>query len=522
MAHPRTANSAAKPGVSPYVVALVVSMATFMEVLDTSIANVSLRHIAGNLGAGQDESAWVLTSYLVANAIIIPISGWMSSTFGRKRFYMSCVALFTISSLFCGLAPSLGMLLFFRVLQGAGGGGLAPSEQSILADTFPPEQYGIAFAIWGLAVVVAPAIGPTLGGWITDNFSWRWIFFINIPVGLLSMFLTYELVQDPPAHVEKLRQRRLAGGGRVDYMGFIWTVIGFGALQVVLDKGQEDDWFGSPFICAFMAIAVIGIVLLVIWETLIVDDPMVDIPLLTNPNLSSSMVLQFVVGFILTATTVLLPQFVQQLLGYNATNAGLILMPGGVTLMFMMPIAGRLVTRVKPQFLMAFGLLMTSGSMFYLTGFNTQVSFEHTVWVRIIQCVGLPLFFIPLNTIAYGNLPPGKNNNASAMMALMRNLGGSIGISIAFTLLTRRTQLHQERLSAHVTHFYQPFVQMMKASGGFTRDNIIRFYGAIEQQATMLAYLDVFKVMGIGCLLVVGLIAMMRPVKRKPGAAMAH
>src|SRR5580700_5507605 len=235
----RTPNSAAKPGVSPWAVALVVSMATFMEVLDTSIANVSLRHIAGNLGAGQDESTWVLTSYLVANAIIIPISGWLSSILGRKTFYMSCVALFTISSLFCGLAPSLGWLLVFRVLQGAGGGGLAPSEQSILADTFPKEYFGMAFAIWGIAVVVAPAIGPTLGGWITDNFSWRWIFFINIPVGCLSLFLTWRLVQDPPAVLEKIRLRRKEGF-KVDYTGFALTVVGLGALQVVLDKGQED------------------------------------------------------------------------------------------------------------------------------------------------------------------------------------------------------------------------------------------------------------------------------------------
>jgi DHA2 family multidrug resistance protein len=521
MAMMRTAHSAAKPGVSPYVVALVVSMATFMEVLDTSIANVSLRHIAGNLGAGQDEGAWVLTSYLVANAIIIPITGWMSSAFGRKRFYMTCVALFTISSLMCGLAPSLGMLLFFRVLQGAGGGGLAPSEQSILADTFPPEKFGIAFAIWGVAVVVAPAIGPTLGGWITDNFSWRWIFFINVPVGVLSLFLTYNVVQDSPGHVETRRNRQKSGF-KVDYMGFVWTVIGFGALQIVLDKGQEDDWFGSPFICVLSVIAVITLVLLVIWETMIVDDPMVDIPLLTNPNLSSSMVLQFVVGFILTATTVLLPQMVQSLLGYNATNAGLILMPGGLLLIVMMPIAGTLVTKIKPQFLMAFGLMMTAGSMFYLTGFDAQVSFGHMVGVRIIQCCGLPLFFLPLNTIAYGNLPPGKNNNASAMMALMRNLGGSIGISVAFTLLTRRTQLHQERLSATATHFYQPFVQMMNSRGGFTPNNILRFYSAVGQQANMLAYLDVYKIMGIGCLVVIVLILAMRPVKRKPGAVMAH
>jgi DHA2 family multidrug resistance protein len=520
MAMYRTFNSAAKPGVSPWVVALVVSMATFMEVLDTSIANVSLRHIAGNLGAGQNESTWVLTSYLVANAIIIPISGWCSSVMGRKRFYMTCVALFTISSFFCGIAPSLGMLLFFRVLQGAGGGGLAPSEQSILADTFPPEYFGMAFAIWGIAVVVAPAIGPTLGGWITDNFSWRWIFFINVPVGCLSMFLTQNLVQDSPAAEEKRRARK--GTFRVDYTGFALTVVGLGALQVVLDKGQEDDWFGSAFICAFAAIALLGILGLVLWETLVVDDPIVDIPLLVNRNLSSSMVLQFVVGFILTSTTVLLPQYVQTLLGYNATNAGLILMPGGIALMIAMPIAGKLVTRVQPKLMMAFGLGMTAFSMFYLTGFNTQVSFDHLIWVRVFQCIGLPLFFIPLNTIAYGNLPPGKNNNASAMMSLMRNLGGGIGISIAITLLTRRTQMHQERLSSKATHFYQPFVHFMNAAGGFTQHNLINFYGEIQQQATMLAYLDVFKIMGIGCLAVIGLILLLRRTRKGSAPVAAH
>jgi DHA2 family multidrug resistance protein len=517
----RTPNSAAKPGVSPWVIALVVSMATFMEVLDTSIANVSLRHIAGNLGAGLDESTWVLTSYLVANAIIIPISGWLSSVMGRKPFYMTCVAVFTISSFLCGLAPSLGFLLFFRVLQGAGGGGLAPSEQSILADTFPPEYFGMAFAIWGVAVVVAPALGPTLGGWITDNFSWRWIFFINIPVGCLSLFLSGALLQDPPSVKEKVRKQRETGI-KVDYVGFALTVIGFGALQVVLDKGQEDDWFGSPFICFFAAVAVLGLIAMVLWETVAVDEPMVDIPLLANRNLSSSMILQFVVGFILSSTTVLLPQYVQQLLGYNATNAGLILMPGGLVLMFMMPIAGRLVNSVTPKLLMAFGLLMTAGSMFYLTGFNTLVSFEHVIWVRVFQCVGLPLFFIPLNTIAYGNLPPGKNNNASAMMSLMRNLGGGIGISIAATLLVRRTQLHQERLSSHATHFYEPFVHYMDAAGGFTSKNLNGFYLMLQQQATMLAYLDVFKIMGIGCLVVIALILLMRRVKKGSGAVMAH
>jgi len=518
---PRSPNSAAKPGINPWLVAVTISMATFMEVLDTSIANVSLPHIAGNLGAGKDEATWVLTSYLVSNAIIIPISGWLSSILGRKTFYMTCVALFTISSFLCGIAPSLGWLLFFRVLQGAGGGGLAPSEQAMLADTFPGKYFGQAFAIYGVAVVVAPAIGPALGGWITDNYHWRWIFFINIPVGLLSFFLTYHLVQDPPSAVEATKRER-AKGVRVDYTGFALTVLGFGALQVVLDKGQEDDWFGSKFICIFAALTVIGIAGLIIWETMVVDNPIVDLPLLANRNLSTSMILQFVVGFILTSTTVLIPQFVQQILGYNATNAGLILMPGGFALMFMMPVAGNLVSKIQPKFLMAFGLLLTAASMYWLTGFNTEVAFRNLAYVRVLQCIGLPLFFIPLNTIAYGNLPPGKSNNASAMMNLMRNLGGSIGISLAITLLARRTQLHQDRLAANASRAFRPFVNYMNAAGGFTTKNLTGFYNIVQTQATMLSYLDVFKIFTIGTLAIVTLVLLLRRVKRSEKPVMAH
>ncbi len=463
----------------------------------------------------------MLTSYLVSNAIVIPISGWLSSILGRKTFYMTCVALFTVSSFFCGIAPSLGMLLFFRVLQGAGGGGLAPSEQAMLADTFPGKYFGQAFAIYGVAVVVAPAIGPTLGGWITDNFSWRWIFFINIPVGLISLFLTYHLVQDPPAAVEATKRER-SRGIRIDYVGFAFTAVAFGALQVVLDKGQEDDWFGSSFICFFAVVTVIGLTGLVIWETLVVDNPIVDLPLLANRGLSMSMVLQFVVGFILNSTTVLIPQFVQQILGYNATQAGLVLMPGGLALMVMMPVAGALVGKIQPKYLMAVGLTATAASMYWLTGFNTQIAFHHLVYVRALQCIGLPLFFVPLNTIAYGNLPPGKSNSASSMMNLMRNLGGGIGISVAGTLLVRRAQMHQDRLASHVSRGYQPFVNHLNAIGGFTRTNVFGFYRLVQKQATMLSYLDVFKMFTIGVLIVVGLVLLLPRVKRRGTPVMAH
>ncbi len=521
MAFPRTPNSAAKPGVNPWLVAVVVSIATFMEVLDTSIANVALGHIAGNLGAGENEATWVLTSYLVANAIIIPISGWLSSVLGRKRFYMMCVVIFTVSSFLCGMATSLGMLLLFRILQGAGGGGLAPSEQAMLADTFPGRYFGMAFAIYGMSVVLAPALGPTLGGWITDNYSWRWIFFMNVPVGLVSLYLTGRLIQDPPSAVEATKRER-ASGIRVDYMGFALTVLAFGCLQVVLDKGQEEDWFGSTFICVFMGLMLIGFVGLIVWETMVVKNPIVDIPLLANANLATSMVLMLVVGFILNSTTVLIPLFAQQLLGYNATYAGMSLMPGGLVLILMFPLAGQLVRRVQPKYMMAVGLMILTASLYHLSGFETQVSFEHLAWARVIQCVGLPLFFIPLNTIAYSNLPAGKSNNASAMMNLMRNLGGGIGIAVATTLLTRRTQVHQADIAVSATRFYRPFVNHMHAMGGFTQKNIVGFYDTVQVQAAMLSYLDVFRIMTIVCIIVIGLVLMLRRVKNSEQAAVTH
>jgi DHA2 family multidrug resistance protein len=508
--------------INPWFIAVTVSMATFMEVMDTSIANVSLGHIAGNLGAGSDEATWVLTSYLVANAIILPISGWLASVLGRKRFYMSCVALFTISSILCGLAPSLNWLLFFRVIQGIGGGGLAPSEQSILADTFAPAQRGMAFAIYGLAVVFAPAIGPTLGGWITDNYSWRWIFFINIPVGIVSLLLSYRLVHDSPqAKFEKAEVWK--NGLSIDYIGFGLVALGLGCLQVFLDKGQEDDWFGSTFICWFAGLAIFGIVAAIIWELGVAHKPIVDLRLLARPSFFFSNMLMFCVGFVLNSTTVMIPQFVQQILGYNATNAGLILMGGGFVLMVMMPIVGNLIRVVQPKYLMFVGLLITSMAMFHLTGFNTEVSFNHLAMARIFQCIGLPLFFVPLNTIAYSDLPPGKSNNASALMNLMRNLGGGVGISVAITLLERRTQMHTNRLASHTSMFDPMFRDRLASmthlfiSRGYGPNEahtqaLMMLYRTVEQQAAMNSYLDVFKVMAVGCLSVVGLVLFLRKI----------
>jgi DHA2 family multidrug resistance protein len=506
--------AAPKTTINPWLIAVIVSMATFMEVLDTSIANVSLTHIAGNLGASQDEATWVLTSYLVSNAIVMPISGWLSNVMGRKRFYMSCVALFTISSFLCGFAPSLGWLLFFRVLQGAGGGGLAPSEQAILADTFSAKQRGMAFAVYGLAVVVAPAIGPTLGGWITDNYNWRWIFYINVPVGCLSLFLTDLFVTD--SEQSKKEQANVWKGGlHIDYVGFVLVALGLGSLQVVLDKGQEDDWFGSNFIIIFSIIAVVGLISMFIWETLISEEPIVDLRLLKQPNFLLSNMLMFVVGFILTSTTQLMPQFVQQLLGYDATSAGLTLMGGGFMLMLMMPMAGFLVSRVQPKWLILVGILGTSAAMYNLTFLDTQVPFHSLFDARIFQCIFLPLFFIPINTLAYSDLPPGRSNNASALLNLSRNLGGAIGISLATTLITRRSQFHMERLSAHLTPFDRPYQHSMKIlTNALGHQGALQtMYNSLQQQAAMLSYLDVFKIMSLACLPVAIGVLFFRKVK---------
>src|SRR5580658_8663908 len=309
--------------VNPWLIAVVVSIATFMEVLDTSIANVSLQHIAGSMSASQDESTWVLTSYLVSNAIVLPISGWLATVIGRKRFYMMCVAMFTASSLLCGFAPSLGWLIVFRIIQGIGGGGLQPSEQAILADTFTPKQRGQAFAVYGIAVVVAPAIGPTLGGWITDNFSWRWIFFINVPVGIISLMLVSHLLKESAASIAQTRAIR-SRGFKVDYIGFSFVALGLGSLQVVLDKGQEDDWLSSNFILFFTIVATIGIIGAILWE-FHTEDPIVDLPLLKRFNFAFTNIMMFSIGFILFGTTQLLPQYTQSLLGYTATQAGLVI-----------------------------------------------------------------------------------------------------------------------------------------------------------------------------------------------------
>ncbi|MGA9388858.1 MAG: DHA2 family efflux MFS transporter permease subunit [Candidatus Sulfotelmatobacter sp.] len=513
-----------RPAVNPWIIAITVTLATFMEVLDTSIANVALPHIAGSLSAGQDESTWVLTSYLVSNAIVLPLSGWLSSIMGRKNFYMSCVALFTVSSFMCGLAPNLAALIFFRVLQGAGGGGLQPSEQAILADTFAPAKRGMAFAIYGVAVVTAPAIGPTLGGWITDNFTWRWIFFINIPVGIISILLTSRLIQDPPY----FRRRKLSET-KIDYVGLGFVALGLGTLQVVLDKGQREDWFESHFIVILSVIAAVSLIFVIYWEWTH-KDPIIDLHLFRDRTFGISNLLMFMLGFALLGSTLLLPLFMQTLLGYTAERSGLALMPGGFTIMLLLPLVGFLLSRYSPRWLLVFGLVMLSTSLFNMTRFDLQIDFRTAAIARIVQAAGMAFLFVPINTAAYAFLPRDKNNAASGLMNLARNIGGSVGISLVTTMLDRRTQVHLNDLSRHLSasnpafqSMLQGTAQAMRAHGAnaafATQQAYALIEGTVQRQATMLAYIDDFRFLGWAILAMVPLVFVMK--KSKPGGGIA-
>ena len=487
---------------NPWFIAIAVALTTFMEVLDISIANVSLRHIAGDLSAGQDESTWVLTSYLVANAIVLPISGWLSSLMGRRRFYMLCVALFTASSLLCGLALNLPMLILFRTLQGIGGGGLQPCSQAILADTFPPAKRGMAFAVYGITTVLAPAIGPTIGGWITDTFTWRWIFLINVPVGILSLYLTTRLVFDPP-HFAQQRSALLARGFKIDYIGFALLSLGFGCLQIVLDKGQQEDWFESHFILMMTAIAGVALLALPFWE-LRQRDPMVDVRLLGRRNFLISNILIFLLGFILFGSTVLLPLFVQTLMGYSATEAGMVLSPGGFAVLCFMPLIGMMVSRVDVRHMITFGILCNALALYLMSQLDLQAGYWSLASLRILQGVGLGFLFIPINTAAFADMPMVKSSNASAIINLSRNLGGSFGISLVQTWLTQGTQRHQAMLVGNVDAFsmtvrqtLQDMTQVISSQGTPVGDALLKaqatLYAFVQQQASMLSFLDSFR-----------------------------
>jgi len=527
-----------KPKANRWVIALTVTLATFMEVLDTSIANVALPHIAGGLGASSDEATWVLTSYLVANAVILPASAYLTTFIGRKRFYMICVVLFGISSALCGLAPSLPLLIFFRILQGAGGGGLAPSEQAILADTFEPKDRGKAFAVYGIAVVCAPAIGPTLGGWITDNFDWRWIFFINVPVAIISLFLTNRIVEDPPHIVKEVKEMRTKGLN-LDFFGFILLAIGFGSLEFVLDKGQEDDWFGSRIITTFIILCVTALIGMILWEMRQIrvgHKPILDLTLFRNKNFAIAFLLMFVLGFCLFGSTVLIPQFVQSMLGYTAERAGLVISPGGIGIILLMPLVGFLVSKVDARYLVAFGFFSCSIALFTMMNLNFSVSYGYVAWLRVFQAAGLAFLFVPISTISFASVPPGKNNDASGLTNLARNIGGSVGTAFLVTMLARRAQYHQTRLGDNLTSGGLNMQNQIAQTARFLHDHAGMAYSAAQgqgmaqgnimrqliQQATLMSYIDVIKCFAIAMALMIPAVFMMSKVKGGRGGGAAH
>src|SRR6202171_4970532 len=493
-----------RPKYNPWLIAVVVALAAFMEVLDTSIANVALPYMAGNLGASNDQSTWVLTSHLVSNAIILPISGWLAGAWGRKRFFMACLGIFTVSSLLCGLAPSLGLLLLFRVLQGAGGGGLQPMAQAILADTFPPQQRGLAFALYGITAIMAPTIGPTLGGWITFNYSWRWIFFINLPVGLATLFLIYTFVEDPP-YLSKIK----AAGVKLDYIGIALLALGIGALQVLLDKGQEDDWVGAGFIKTLVIVATVCLISLVIWEWF-QKAPLIDVRMFKSFNFASSNLMMFTLGILLFSALVLMPQLLQTLLGYTSQLAGLALSAGGLVLLFEMPIMGQLTTKLQARYLIAFGWLALSIAMFYSTKrIDLQISFNAAVWLRIAQVIGLGFLFVPITLVAYIGIPPEKHHSLAGIVNFMRNMGSSVGTSIDTRMMARRSQFHQARLVEYARPDNPNFqnsanglAERFAHSGLGTKEAHMRAYAQIyrslQNQAASLAYIDTFMLLAVG------------------------
>jgi len=514
--------------INPWVIAVTVTLATFMEVLDTSIANVALPHIAGNLSASNDESTWVLTSYLVSNAIVLPLSGWFSGLIGRKRFYMACVALFTLSSFLCGLAPSLGALVICRILQGAGGGGLQPSEQAILNDTFPLEKRGMAFAVYGVAVVVAPTIGPWLGGWITDNFSWRWIFYINVPVGIISLLLTSLLISDPPY----MKRDKLKAGFRIDYIGIGLISLGLGSMQIILDKGQRDDWLSSRFIDVFFVLMLVGLIAGIIWE-LREKEPVVDLRMLRDRNFAVSTLAMFFLGFVLYSSTVLIPQFLQDLMGYTAEKAGLALSPGGLVIMLMMPVVGILVSKIDTRYLISFGCIVSAVALFVMAGWNLQIDYRHAVQARMLQSFGLAFLFIPINVAAFAYVPKEKTNMGTGIINLARNIGASVGIATVTTMLQRRSQFHQAQLMEHVNSYSSAFLNMVNgtqarliAAGSTTAHAMSqaygRVYGLVLRQSAMLAFIDDFKMLGVIFLAVIPALTFMKKPKVPAGGVPVH
>ena len=510
--------------VNPWIIAISVMFATFMEVLDTTVVNVSLPHIAGSLSATIEEATWALTSYLVANAIILPMTGWLASRFGRKRLLMMSVVGFTAASFLCGLAPTLGALIVFRVIQGATGGALQPLSQAVLLEAFPPEDRGKAMGFWGLGIVVAPILGPVLGGWLTDTYSWRWVFYINIPVGIASIVMTKLFIFDPPYLRTESR--------KVDYWGIGMLAVGIGALQIVLDKGQQDDWFSSPRILVLAIVSAVTLVALVFRE-LMTDAPIVDLRVFKARTYAVGVFLMTVVGFVLYGSMVLLPIMLQTLLGYPALQAGIAMAPRGVGSFFMMPLTGIMTGKFDPRKLLTAGLLIGGATLAWLAALNLQAGYWDIFWPQLIQGAGMALLFVPLTTVAMDPIPRERMGNATSLFNLMRNIGGSVGIALTGTMLARKQQEMTSLLGAHVNP-YDPAAQAMfnqmrgafMASGADSTTASNRAYAAIfgmvQRQASMVSFVGLFQLLGVLFIALVPLILLMKRPARGGGPVAAH
>ena len=513
-----------RTNINPWLIAVSVMFATFMEVLDTTVVNVSLPHIAGNLSASIDEATWALTSYLVANAIILPMTGWLASMFGRKRLLMISVVGFTAASFLCGLAPTLGALIFFRILQGATGGCLQPLSQAVLLEAFAPQDRGKAMGFWALGIVVAPILGPVLGGWLTDNYSWRWVFYINIPVGIASIVMTQMYIFDPPYLQAESR--------KVDYWGIGMLAVGIGALQIVLDKGQEDDWFSSNMILILAIVSAVTLAAL-IWHLLVADDPIVDLRVFKERSYAVGVFLMTVVGFVLYGSMVLLPVMLQTLLGYPPLQAGIAMAPRGIGSFFMMPITGLMTGKFDPRKLLTAGLLVGGTTLIWLSQLNLQAGYWDIFWPQLLQGVGMSLLFVPLTTISMDAIPREKMGNATSLFNLMRNIGGSIGIAVTGTLLARHSQVSVNTLGANVTA-YDPASQTMLfqlraafiAAGSDAATATTRAYaalfGMLQRQATMVSFVGIFQLLGVMFIALVPLVLLMKRPRARSGPAAAH
>ena len=519
-------SSAEDKNINKWLITITVMLPAIMEIIDTSVANVALPHMQGSLNAGTDEVTWVLTSYLVSNAVVLPMTGWLARVFGRKRFLMTCIVLFTLASLMCGAAPNLAALIFFRVMQGAAGGALIPISQAILMETFPPRQQGMAMAIFGVGAMFGPIVGPALGGWITDNLNWRWIFYINLPIGLIAMIMCTFFIFDP-AYL-----KRTGTALKIDYWGLFLLTTSMGALQVVLDKGQKEDWFDSTFIITFSVIFILSFVAL-IWIELIHEHPIINLRLFKNVSFSAGNFIMFVVGFCLYSSIMLIPLFLQTLMGYSATDAGMVLAPGGVATLITMPFVGAMLQKRDGRKIVLTGLIIGATAMFIMQRLNLEASYWSFVWPRVILGIGLAMIFVPLTTVTLATIPRMEMGNATGMFNLLRNIGGSVGIAVAATLLGRFSQFYQTSLVAHITPYstawqmrFEVLKQALSAKGitatQADQTALSIMYGQVLRQAGALAFNRIFWLIGVAFLSIIPLLLLLKRPEHQNKGGMGH